>query len=248
MSASMRNRSRLTWTSRLSTDGGTGLDSRQSNAIGSASLASSAKRTSPQRLDHLVADRADRRWSRDPAPSRAARPHRPLLDAAGDAGVRVHHVAVRVLAQPERQLDRAVLGRGHRADLLGPAAIAARRRGRTCRRSGARAARRTGAGVPAQCATRARPSRRGIATSRTTKAGLPEPGLRIVLLATGGAKPPETQFWLAFCSASWTAASARAFSASASFARPHAASRPCPAGPRPRAGGRHVRSPRRRLP
>ena len=46
MSASMRNRSRLTWTSRLSTDGGTGLDSRQSNTIGSTSFASSAKRIS----------------------------------------------------------------------------------------------------------------------------------------------------------------------------------------------------------
>ena len=76
-----------------------------------------------QRLDDLVADRPDDGelgFGRQPP----AGAHRDLLDAPRDPGVRVHHVAVDVLAEPEAELEAAVVRRGHRADLLRPRRIA----------------------------------------------------------------------------------------------------------------------------
>ena len=75
-----------------------------------------------QRRDDFVTDRPDDGQfgvGRQPP----TRPHRDLLDAPGDSGVRVHHVAVDVLAQPEAELEAAVLRRGHCADLLRPGRI-----------------------------------------------------------------------------------------------------------------------------
>ena len=79
----------------------------------------------PHRLEHLVVHRPDRGGVAVGA-ELAARAHRPLLGAARHAGVRIHHAAVRVLAEPEPERERAVARGGHRADLLGPGSIGLR--------------------------------------------------------------------------------------------------------------------------
>src|SRR5436190_20995388 len=75
-----------------------------------------------KRLDDLVMDRADdgqlRFWRQTPTC-----PHVRLLDPTRDAGVGVDHVPIRVLAQSEAQLDAAVPGHRHGANLLCPADI-----------------------------------------------------------------------------------------------------------------------------
>ena len=55
---------------------------------------------------------------------RAARPHGDLFHAPGRSCIRVHHVAVVVPTEPEAELQAAVSGRGHGADLLGPRQVA----------------------------------------------------------------------------------------------------------------------------
>ncbi len=75
------------------------------------------------RLQHLVVDRAD---GRDVGgrgqPTTGA--HRELLRSAARRRVAVHHIAVRVLAEPESELQAAVARHRHRAHLLGPRRIA----------------------------------------------------------------------------------------------------------------------------
>ena len=50
--------------------------------------------------------------------------HHPLFRAPGDAGVGIHHVAVGVLAKAEADLQGAVDGRRHAADLFRPGQVA----------------------------------------------------------------------------------------------------------------------------
>jgi hypothetical protein len=77
------------------------------------------------RLEHLVPHRSDRGRVAIRA-ELATRAHRPLLGAARHTRVRVHHVAVGILAEPETERDGTVARAGHRTYLLGPRAIGLR--------------------------------------------------------------------------------------------------------------------------
>ena len=96
------------WCSGFSSAAGTAAVKVHSKLIGSTSFGASAEPHDPERLEHLVADRPGLEplhVGRQPP----ARPHRPLLRAPAHARVGVEHAAVRVLAHPEAELDRAVL-------------------------------------------------------------------------------------------------------------------------------------------
>ena len=106
----------------------------------------------PHRLEHLVAHRPDR-GRVAVATELTARADRPLLGAPRHTRVHVHHAPVRILAEPETERDGSVAARQPSRRSSPSRSDPTARRWRTCRRSGARAARRAApaARAPSRC-------------------------------------------------------------------------------------------------